>query len=341
MEVGDVGLALLCRCPDIHFNVPGSAEPPHLHSGAKRERQRADVSQAGGIKFIEFIQSFHIESPKRRIEVSPYARGIRVEEMMHELSGKVVVVTGASRGIGEAMAVGLARAGASVALLARTEADLERVAALCREAGAGQVLSVVTDVTTETEMEAAFELVVAELGGLDVVIANAGVAASSLGVSARMTKLEWYSADVALRILEVNTLGVWLTMKAAFPRMSRGGSFIAISSELGLRPGSGGGILAVSKAGVNALVSIAAEEQAEHGIRVNILSPGGMVDTQLFGPAGIPAGMKARLPVAEPEVVVPAALWLAGDNSTDVTGSFLSAPHFNASTPEAIRTELG
>lgn len=192
--------------------------------------------------------------------------------------------------------------------MARTEADLEQVSALCREAGAVQVLRVVTDVTAEAEMELAFERVVAKLGGLDVVIANAGVAASSLDVSARMSRLESYTAAVALRILEVHTFGVWLTMTAAFPRMSRGGSFSAIGSELGSRPGSGGGILAVSKAGVNALVAIAAAEQAENSIRVNVLSPGGMVDTHLFGPEGVPATMKERLPVAETEVVVPAAL---------------------------------
>ncbi len=260
--------------------------------------------------------------------------------MLQELSGKVVAITGASRGIGEAMAVGLSRAGASVALLARTGSDLDRVAVRCREAGAGQVVSVVADVTAAVAVQAAFDRVVAELGGLDVVIANAGVAASSLGGSVRMTRLETYSADVALRILEVNTFGVWLTMKAAFPQMRRGGSFIAVGSEIGSRPGPGGGILAVSKAGVNALVAIASAEQAENGIRVNILSPGGMVDTHLFGPNGLPAAMKARLPVAEPEVVVPAALWLAGEGSADVSGAFLSAPHFNGSTPEAIRAEL-
>lgn len=265
---------------------------------------------------------------------------IEVSEMMQDLSGKVVAVTGSSRGIGEAMAVGLSGAGASVALLARTGVDLERVAARCREAGAGNVLAVVTDVTVEEEVQAALERVVDELGGLDVVFANAGVAASSLGGSGRMTRLELYSADVAMRILEVNTLGVWLTMKAAFPRMHRGGSFIAISSEIGSRPRAGGGILAVSKAGVNALVGIASAEQAQNGIRVNMLSPGGMVDTHLFGPNGLPAAMKARLPVAEPEVVVPAAVWLASDDSVGVSGAFLSAPHFNASTPEAVRAEL-
>ncbi|MEO8907955.1 MAG: SDR family oxidoreductase, partial [Microbacteriaceae bacterium] len=182
--------------------------------------------------------------------------------MMQELTGKVVAVTGASRGLGEAMAVGFSRAGADLALMARTAEDLDRVAARCRQAGAGRVISVPMDVTAETDVQSAFERIVTELGGLDVVIANAGVAASSLGAP-HMRKLESYSSDVALRILQVNTLGVWLCMKAAFSRMPRGGSFLAVSSELGSRPGPGGGILAVSKAGVNALVAIAVAEQAE------------------------------------------------------------------------------
>lgn len=250
---------------------------------------------------------------------------------MGVLNGKVAVVTGASRGLGEAMAVGFATAGASVALAARTETDLQRVAERCRAVAAGtaRMLVVPTDVAEPDAASALVDAVEAQLGSLDVFVANAGVAVPSL-TSDRPKTLDAYDYDLAAELLRINTLGTWLSMKTALPAMRDGASFIAIGSELGRLAMAGSGVYAVSKASVDVLVRIAAAENADRGVRVNELSPGGMVDTHLFGPHKMPEGMKAHLAWSEPEVIVPAALWLASDDSTGVNGRHLVAKEFNA-----------
>ena len=122
--------------------------------------------------------------------------------------------------------------------------------------------------------------------------------------------------------------------------MGEGGSFIAVGSELGRIAGAGSGLYAVSKAGVDLLVRIAAAESAERGIRVNCLSPGGMADTHLFGPNKMPEYIKAHAPWSEPEVIVPAALWLASDDSAGTTGKIVVGREFNETPLEQLRAGL-
>ncbi|MEO7586539.1 MAG: SDR family oxidoreductase, partial [Arachnia sp.] len=176
---------------------------------------------------------------------------------MGRLEGKVTVVTGASRGLGEAMAIGFAQEGASVVLAARTVADLDRVAAQCRDAGADRVEVVPTDVTREDQLTELVRATMKQFGRLDVFVANAGIAVPGI-TDHRMTTLDTYELDVVQRLLAVNTVGMWLSMKAALPVMARGGSFIAIGSELGRMAGAGAGVYAITKASVDLLVRIAA-----------------------------------------------------------------------------------
>lgn len=258
---------------------------------------------------------------------------------MGKLAGRVAVVTGASRGLGEAMAIGFAREGASVVLAARTVADLDRVAELCRDAGAPSVEVVPTDVTVEDQLAALVDVTIERLGHLDVFVANAGIAVPGI-TDQRMTTLETYELEVVQRLIDVNTVGMWLSMKAALPVMPTGGSFIAIGSELGRMAGAGAGLYAVTKASVDLLVRIAAAESAERGVRVNCLSPGGMADTHLFGPNKMPAHIKAHVPWSEANVIVPAALWLASGDSEGVTGKRLAGKEFNQTPPEDVRTIL-
>lgn len=258
---------------------------------------------------------------------------------MGALQDKRIVVAGASRGLGEAMAVGYAREGARLVLAARSEEDLERVRGLCADAGA-EVHVCVTDVAEETQVEALVRTAVAELGGIDVFVANAGTSYPGL-TDKRYTTLDTYDADIVERVMRVNAIGMWLCMKAAIPALTEGGSFIAIGSETGRIARAGSGIYAVSKACVDVLVTIAAGEAAEHGVRVNCLTPGGMVDTHLFGPDKMPDYLK-QLPMgySEPDVIVPAAIWFASDDSRDVTGAQLSGRHFNATGAEGVLAEL-
>ncbi len=155
----------------------------------------------------------------------------------------------------------------------------------------------------------------------------------------RYTDLTTYDRDIFERVLEVNVTGLWLCLKHALPVMQEGASFIAIGSETGraLRPGSG--IYAITKATVDAMVTMASREQVERKVRVNALSPGGMVDTQLFGPTGMPDFLKQMRPPLPADVIVPAAVWLASPESEGVTGALISGREFNAD-PDALSARL-
>lgn len=259
---------------------------------------------------------------------------------MGSLDGERIVVTGASRGLGEAMAIGYAREGARLVLAARSRDDLDRVRALCAAAGA-EVHVQIADVADEDQVAALVAFAVAQLGGIDVFVANAGTSYPGL-TDKRYTTLDTYDTDIVDRVMRVNAIGMWLCMKHALPVLpDQHGSFIAIGSETGRIARAGSGIYAVSKACVDVLVAIAAGEAAERGVRVNCLTPGGMVDTHLFGPDKMPEFLK-HLPMgySETDVIVPAAIWLAGDGSRGVTGAQLAGRDFNAAGPEQILAQL-
>jgi NAD(P)-dependent dehydrogenase (short-subunit alcohol dehydrogenase family) len=257
---------------------------------------------------------------------------------MGSLEGKVVVVTGASRGLGEAMAIGFAREGASLALAARSIDDLERVAAACDAAGAHKTMVVPTDVALEEHVRNLVETTVASLGGIDVFVANAGISYGEL-TDKHYRDLTTYDLDVVEGIFRVNVMGTWLCLKTALPVMGEGASFIAVGSETGRALYPGAGVYALTKAALDAMSTLAAREQASRGIRVNVLSPGGMVDTRLFGPNGMPEFLKQQHPPLPAEVIVPAAVWLASDDSAGTTGTFISGKDFNARGVEEFRTE--
>lgn len=258
---------------------------------------------------------------------------------MGELDDKVVVVTGASRGLGAAMAVGLAQAGARVVLAARNVEDLSSVAARCAPGGGTDPLVIPTDVGDPVAAEALVSRILDAHGRIDVFVANAGVAPTSLG-DERPTTLTEFSYELSDALLRVNTLGMFLSMRTALPVMTEGASFIAIGSELGRMVVPRMGMYAVSKAAVDQLVALAAAEVAGRGVRVNELSPGGMVDTNLFGPDGMPERLKAHVPWSEPDVIVPAAVWLASDDSLGVNGAHVVAKEFNARGAAATKTAL-
>ena len=159
---------------------------------------------------------------------------------MGALEHKVVVVTGASRGLGEAMAVGFAREGASLVLAARSVDDLERVAAECDAAGAGKTMVVPTDIGLEEHVRNLVESTVSSLGGIDVFVANAGISYGEL-TEKHYRDLTTYDREIVEGVFRVNVTGTWLCLKTALPVMGDGGSFIVIGSETGraLYPGAG------------------------------------------------------------------------------------------------------
>lgn len=179
------------------------------------------------------------------------------------VAGKRVVITGAGRGLGALLAHAFSHAGAQVALVARTEADLKAVAADL----AGPTLVLSGDVTDEDFNEAVADTTVAEWGGLDVWIGNAGI--SPVVGGPRDTP-----AKVWRKVLEVNLTGAFLGARAAARVMGEGGRLIFTGSVLGERPRAGLGAYSASKAGLVALAKSLALDLAPAGVTVNVVAPG-------------------------------------------------------------------
>lgn len=180
-----------------------------------------------------------------------------------DVAGRRVVITGASRGLGRLLAHAFSANGALVALMARTEADLKAVA----DELAGPSIVVAGEVTDEDDNERAADAVVAEWGGLDVWISNAGI--SPVVAGPRETDPATWR-----RILEVNLTGAFLGARAAARVMGDGGRIILTGSVLGERPRAGLSAYGASKAGLVALAKGLALDLAPSGITVNVVAPG-------------------------------------------------------------------
>lgn len=179
------------------------------------------------------------------------------------VSGKRVVITGASRGLGALLAHAFSRAGASVALVARTERDLKAVS----ETLPGPTLVLSGDVTDEDFNETAADAIVREWGGLDAWICNAGI--SPIVAGPRQTE-----SSVWRQILEVNLTGAFLGARAASRVMGTGGRVIFTGSVLGERPRKGLAAYSASKAGLVGVAKGLALDLAPSGITVNVVAPG-------------------------------------------------------------------
>lgn len=235
------------------------------------------------------------------------------------LAGKACLVAGASRGIGRAIALALAREGARVAAVARGESDL---AALLQELGEGHT-SIVADLTTAEGASAAIDGTVRAFGGLDVVVAVAG---KSFAREAAAMDEEDFAKS-----LDMNLWSSKRIAQRAVPHLTaRGGGSITLISSIWGREAGGAPGYNVAKAGVIALAKALARDYAKHGIRVNsiapgsILFPGGGWDRRMKAdPEGIADMVKRELPFGRfgtPEEVAdvvafvasPRASWIAG-----------------------------
>ena len=183
----------------------------------------------------------------------------------------LAVVTGASRGIGRAVAERLAREGFDIALAARTEADLVKAAAEIEAEGA-KALAVPTDVSREEDVLRLFERVGGHFGRVDVLVNNAG-----LGV---YTPVAETSLDDWERVMGVNARGTFLCSREAFRMMESaeppGGVIVNISSVVGIKGYARQGAYTASKHAVVGLSKVLAEEGREKGIRVHAICPGGV-----------------------------------------------------------------
>jgi len=194
---------------------------------------------------------------------------------MAELSGKAVAITGASSGIGEATALTLAKAGASVALGARRKDRIDALAARIEDEG-GTAVALEVDVSDEAAARGFIEAAHERLGRLDTLINNAGV--MLLGPVEQADSEDWRT------MVNVNLLGLMYCTHAALPIMlgQEGGDIVNISSVAGRFARAGNAVYAATKFGVGAFSEGLRNEVTERGVRVTLIEPG-FVDTELQG----------------------------------------------------------
>jgi NAD(P)-dependent dehydrogenase (short-subunit alcohol dehydrogenase family) len=236
-----------------------------------------------------------------------------------DVAGKRVVITGASRGLGQLLAHAFSRAGAVVALVARTETDLKAVAA----ALPGPSLVLTGDVTDAEFNETVADAAVAEWDGVDVWIGNAGI--SPIVAGPRKT-----DPSIWREVLEVNLTGAFLGARAAARVMGDGGRLIFTGSVLGERPRDGLAAYSASKAGLVAMAKALALDLAAGGITVNVVAPG-WFDSPLANGwkqkpdlAGGIIDHTAQRRWGAPTDLAGAYQFLASDASAFVTGTVLT-----------------
>jgi 3-oxoacyl-[acyl-carrier protein] reductase len=241
--------------------------------------------------------------------------------MMALLEGRVSLVTGASRGIGRAIAAAFAAEGAHVVLAARDTAKLaEAVAQIQAKGGKAEALAL--DVSERASVEAGVAQVVAAHGRIDHLVNNAGVTRDNLLL--RMKDEEWR------QVLDTNLTGAFLCTQAVLKPMlkQKGGRIVTITSVVGLGGNAGQANYAASKAGVIGFTKSVAREVASRGITANAIAPG-FIETDMTAAmsekareavfAAIPLGRVGR-----PEDVAGAALFLVSDAAAYVTGQVLA-----------------
>jgi 3-oxoacyl-[acyl-carrier protein] reductase len=241
---------------------------------------------------------------------------------MHDLSGKAAIVTGASRGIGAAIAKRLAACGAAVVVnySGSAEAAADVVAGI--EAAGGRAIAVQADVSDPAGAATLVDAAVEAFGSLDVLVNNAGIARDGLVV--RMSDEDWKA------VIDTNLSGVFYTTRAAAKVMmkQRSGSIVNITSVIGLVGNAGQANYAAAKAGVIGLTKSVGRELASRNIRVNAVAPG-FIETDMTSKLSESVCDAARAQIAvgrfgTPEDVAAAVAFLASEDASYVTGQVLA-----------------
>ena len=240
---------------------------------------------------------------------------------MFDLTGKVALITGASRGIGQAIAEAYAAAGAKVVLASRKQAGLDEVANIIRQAG-GEALPIAVHTGDNEAVTALMAQIAETYGGVDILVNNAATN-PHFGPIVTSEEGHWD------KILDVNVKGYFRMAKACAESMKgrAGGKIINVASVAGLEPQPGMGIYCVSKAAVLMLTEVLATELATDNIQVNAIAPGFIKtafsrvlwQTESIYSAVTQAIAQRRM--AEPEELTGIALYLASDASSFTTGA--------------------
>ncbi len=241
-------------------------------------------------------------------------------DVKFDLSGKVAIVTGGGRGIGRAIVIGLAGAGASVAVAGRTQKEIEAVAGEIHRLG-GKALSVVTDLTVNEQLENLVQATLKEFGRIDILVNNA--ARSFLRSLLDLREDGWD------KVFDTNVKAAWLLSRAVARKMmeQKSGQIINITTVGAEKAELGMAAYGCSKAALKMLTRCMAREWAQYGIRVNAVGPG-LTRTDFSKPIWsnpeIAKHVSSAIPMgrlAEPEEIVGSVLFLCSDSANFITGN--------------------
>ena len=240
---------------------------------------------------------------------------------MSKLSGKVAIVTGASGGIGQAIAVRLAADGADVAVCGQNQERLQETAELVKKQGR-RVEMLTPDVSKGVAVQEAVASVEKTWGRIDILVNNAGITKD--GLVMRMSEEDWD------QVLDVNLKSVFLFTKSVARTMmkQRAGSIVNISSIIGLIGNAGQGNYSASKGGINAFTKSVAKELSSRGVRVNAIAPG-FIETKMTARMAedLQKKMLDNIPLGrygKTEDVASVVSFLASEDAAYMTGQVLS-----------------
>lgn len=259
---------------------------------------------------------------------------------LQDLAGRTALVTGGARGLGLAMALGLARAGAKVSLV---DVDAEALdsarARIAGEVGDRRAFAQAADVSDEAAVRSAVAATLEFSGGLDILVNDAGIGPPANGRSLFNDPEKFWENDLGRwrRTVEVNTVGSHMVAALAAPHMiERGwGRIVNVTTSLNAMYMSGCGAYGPSKAGLEANTAIMAKDLEGTGVTANVLVPGGPADTRM-----IPADSGIdRAQLIPPERMVPPIVWLSSPASDGVTGMRFQAALWDPALPPAEAAE--
>jgi 3-oxoacyl-[acyl-carrier protein] reductase len=256
--------------------------------------------------------------------------------MTNELTKKIAIVTGAGRGLGRSMALGLARAGANVVITAaRNPREMEAVAEEAAKApGAGAILPLLADAASAEDCERVVSETVRTFGGLHILVNNAGRGMRFVSEKFFDTPTKFWETDPAVwrSVIDTNVNGPFLMSRAAVPHLlqQRWGRIVNISMNHETMRRAGFSPYGPSKAALESETIIWAQDLAGTGVTVNALLPGGATDTGMV-PANIAPHLREKL--LHPDIMIPPLLWLVSEAAGGVTGNRFTANLWDASLP--------
>lgn len=257
------------------------------------------------------------------------------------LEGKIAIVTGAAspRGLGRAMTEALVRAGARVSMMDINQQWLDESSNYMREIGGDDcVMTQVVDVTSIGEAERSIERTIEELGGLHILVNNAGIAPRNMLMGGETTNNFWeVSPEEWDRVVAVNSSGPFYMTRTVVPHMlAQGwGRIIGVTTSMNTMYREGGTPYGPSKAAHEALIAMASRELEGTGVTVNVLVPGGMASTDLIPDDAV----HSRDNMIQPEVMKAPVVWLASEASDGINGQRFIGYYWDEDLPLEERLE--